>query len=182
MSKYSLPVVAGNATRKVAVNAELAASPVLVGLVHARTMSQSNFIATHASGTLRNAAGLPGRVVISGQSLEERTAFVFGYIWRCLTAADVREGDPLTESDTPAITAAMEWARRYIDRNPFPEDHFEYRYLEILDEHGKIAEEGLGMVCRQTSAQYLPEGKIICCLIAEWDETVGAYKQAKNPF
>lgn len=144
--------------------------------IYARFMSKDTFIENHASGTLRKNKRLGFHY--QKQYLHERVVFDFGYGFECMHESHINWGQPITEGDCSAITEAG-W---HIDRYAcvaFPGDEFEAKYLTIDD--GGVRREGIGIIIRNTSAFYVPDGYVVFALISEVDNTKHTYRSAVNP-
>lgn len=182
-------------TITVPVDPRIIACPDLAELVLSRTMPITQFIREHGSTTLNDAFGdldsgardeddrladdRDKEVSYSKLYDEERTAFVFGYPWRCIPATEVFYGPPGAEGDTPAVTDALKLGRRYQRSNVFPEDDIRLHYLEIYNRHEH--REGIGLICWRTSAQYVRPGKLVCCLLAEYDPHTDEWLDVVDP-
>lgn len=143
-----------------------------------RMMSESEFIETHASGTLRKnkRLGFTSR----SQYLHERAAFEFGYAFECTARNRVTFGDPFTEGDCKPLTEAGWHIDRYLTMSIFPEDYFEPKYIIVEDSDGS-RREGVGIIVRQTSAPWVPSGFLVFAIIAEFNKAKGEWLPAVNP-
>jgi hypothetical protein len=141
-------------------------------------LDEDGWIQAHASGTLRKnkSVGFSYRT----QYLQERIAYQFGYGFNILPRSKVTFGDPITEGDNHSVTEAGWHIERYINTRLLPEDHYEAKYITAEESDGP--HEGIGIVVRETTAQWVPTGHIIYAIIAEFDKTAGTYKPATNPF
>jgi hypothetical protein len=166
-------------TRKVKMLKRTASCAVIAHLVRLRTESADEFIENHASGTLRKnkRVGLAWR----SQYLHERAAHEFGYAFECLPISRVTRGKAQTEGDCKPLTEVGWHCERYLARKPFPEDEFEACYLYITDPDGK-PRQGVGLMCTQTSASWVPDNHCIFVIIAEFDTVTKQYRAAVNPF
>jgi hypothetical protein len=88
--------------------------------------------------------------------------------------------DAYTEGDVKALTEAGWHIERYIELSTFPEDHFETKYLNVEYKDG-TTREGVGMVVRQTSAQFIPGGHLVFAIVAEFDAVKKIWHDAVNP-
>jgi hypothetical protein len=165
-------------TKLVPLDEQIKACAPLARLVKLRTMSADEFIETHASGTLRKNKRLG--MVWRDQYLHERTAYEFGWAFECLPRSRVTFGDAHTEGDVKAVTEAGWHIERYIQLNVFPEDRFETKYIQVEDKDG-VKREGIGMICRETSATFVPGGSIVFAIVAEFDATTQRWLNAQNP-
>lgn len=141
-------------------------------------LSEEAWISEHASGTLRKnkKIGFSYRT----QYLEERTAYQFGWEFRILPRSKITFGDPITESNCSSVTEAGWHIERYISTRLFYEDYFEAKYIYASD--SEEIKEGIGIIIRETTAQWIPHGHIIYAIVTEFDKTTGKFKPAVNPF
>lgn len=165
-------------TKHVPLDEGVAASPALAKRVKIRTMSADEFVDLHASGTLRKNKRLG--MVWREQYLEERVSYEFGWCFECLPRSRVTFGDAYTEGDTHAITEAGWHIERYLELSTFPEDKFETKYINVEHKDG-TKREGIGMICRETSAAFVPAGHIVFAIVAEFDVVKRDWRDAENP-
>lgn len=144
-----------------------------------RMMSASDWIEEHGSGTLRKNKKLG--MAWKAQYLEERIAYEFGWEFECQARSRIMFGDAYTEGDCSAVTEAGWHIERYINLSVFEEDRIECKYINVEYANGE-KKEGLGMIIRETSASFIPEGNIVFAIVAEFDPTKGEWKHANNPF
>jgi hypothetical protein len=130
------------------------------------------------SGTLRKNKHLGFRWY--QQYLEERVAWEFGWEFECLASSRIRFNDALTEGDSKAITEAGWHMERYITLRPFLEDRFEVKSIEVTYEDESVSE-GVGLILRETSARWIPNGHIVFAIVAEWNREKKEWLKAKNP-
>lgn len=143
----------------------------------ARFMPEKEFMATHASGTLRKNARVG--FDYKKQLLHEWVVFDFGYGFEAIHESHINWGTPMTEGDCHPVTEAG-W---HIDRYQFiafPGDEFEAKYLKIHTGNGPDRE-GIGIIIRRTSAPYLPPNFVVFSIIAEVDPMKHDYRDALNP-
>lgn len=144
-----------------------------------RLLDADAWIEAHASGTLRKSK----KIGFAWRSLylEERTAYEWGWGFQILPRTRVTFGDPIIEGDNHPLTEASWHIERYLTLNPFPQtDHFEAKYLHVKGNEKKI--EGVGMVCRTTSARWIPDGHLVFSIVAEFDPSTDTFSSAENPF
>lgn len=146
-----------------------------------RSMTNTEFIEDHASGTLRKNSLIGFRY--DDQLTHERIAFEFGYGFESMPSSRITFNDAMTIGDCKPITEAGWFISRWIkiQSSIFPEDKFETKYIIVEDENG-TRREGVGLICRQTSYPYVKNGHIIFAIISEWDNSKKEYKSAINPF
>jgi hypothetical protein len=165
-------------TRHVPLDEHVSACKALEKRVQLRTMSADEFIERHASGTLRKNKRLG--MVWREQYLVERVSYEFGWCFECLPRSRVTFGDAYTEGDTHAITEAGWHIERYLELSTFPEDRFETKYINVEHKDGS-KREGIGMIARETSAQWVPTGHIVFAIVAEFDVDKKEWLEAENP-
>lgn len=163
----------------VQMNEEVVACSALKNIVDQRTMKDEEWIEKHASGTLRKNKRLG--MTWRAQYLEERTAYQFGWEFQIQPRSRIMFGDAFTEGDAHAVTEAGWHIERYIETKVFPEDHFECKYINVEYADG-TKHEGIGIIVRETSAQWLPKGHIVFAIVAEFDPVEQDWKEANNPF
>lgn len=165
-------------TRVVPIDDVVRQSPALGRILAVRTMDADEFVERHASGTLRKNKRLG--MVWREQYLEERVAYEFGWEFQCLPRSRVTFGDAYTEGDTAALTEAGWHIERYLELCPFPEDRFETKYVNVEYKDGS-SREGVGMICRQTSAPWVPSGHLVFAIVAAYDPQAKRWHDAMNP-
>lgn len=130
------------------------------------------------SGTLRKNKHLGFRWY--QQYLEERVCWEFGWEFECLPSSRIRFNDALTEGDCGPITEAGWHMERYITLRPFLEDRFEVKSIEVTYEDETV-KEGVGLILRETSARWIPNGHIVYAIVTEWDREKKIWLPANNP-
>jgi hypothetical protein len=146
--------------------------------VRLRTMSKDDFIQEHGSGTLRKNTRIGFDTNL--QYKEERAAYEFGWGFKILNHTRITFGIPISEGDCHAVTETGWHTERYLEMNLFEEDIFELKYIQIEESDGtKI--EGIGLICRQTSASWVGNNSILYSMIAEYVPRQG-WNNAENPF
>lgn len=106
---------------------------------------------------------------------------VLGWGFEVLPTTRVVFNDAISEGDCHSITEAGWHIDRMLSTWIWPEDKFECKYI-IIDESGCSRREGVGIVCKSSSVQWIGNGKIVFALIAEYDSVRGVWKDAINPF
>jgi hypothetical protein len=165
-------------TVKVPMHDSLARCPALERRLKIRAMSAHEFIELHASGTLRKNKRLG--MVWRNQYLEERVAYEFGFGFECLPRSHVTFGDAFSEADSHPVTEAGWHIERHIELSIFPEDRFEAKYINVEYKDGS-RREGIGMIVRETSADFVPDGHLVFAIVAEYEPLRKAWLPAKNP-
>lgn len=166
-------------TKIIEINEAIQNCQALNHLVEQRTMSADQWIEIHASGTLRKNKRLG--MTWRAQYLEERTAYQFGWEFEIQPRSRIMFGDAFTEGDESAVTEAGWHIERYITMNAFNEDRFECKYVNVEYSTGE-KKEGIGIIVRETSAQWVPKGHIVFAIVAEFDTEAGEWVGANNPF
>lgn len=128
-----------------------------------RLLDQDNWIENYGSSTLKRAKKLGAS--FKNLYLEERIAWEWGLNFKGVPKSRITFGDPYTEGDCHFITEGQWIADRYIIRSPFLEDLFEWKYIIVSDTNSNKLEEGLGLILRETTAQFIPSGYIIYAII-----------------
>lgn len=166
-------------TKIVKMADELMNCNTLKSIIEQRTMSADDWVEKHGSGTLRKNKKLG--MTWRAQYLEERTAYQFGWEFQIQPRSRIMFGDAFTEGDSHAVTEAGWHIERYMTLKMFPEDHFECKYINVEYGHGE-KKEGIGIIIRETSVQWIPTGHIVFAIVAEFDSVNGEWKDATNPF
>lgn len=164
-------------TEKVSISKE-AVDSLPARIIENRSQGNAQWIEEHGSGTLRDNKGLD--FVWSIQCLSERLAYTFGYGFSAHKSHLVTFNDTISECDEPAYTLAGRWTKRYLAKVLFPEDYFEVKYVIVKNEEGGREWEGIGLIVRQTSAQFIPDNTMVVAKIARFDPKVGKWDLAIN--
>ena len=166
-------------TKKINISNALLEVKELSHLIKQRTMSAEEWIAIHASGTLRknNAIGM----VWKQQYLHERVAYQYGFEFNIAPKSRVLTGEALTEGDNHSVTEAGWHIERYMTLNLFQEESLKCVYLNVESSENEI-HEGIGIVFETTTAQWIPEGYVVYSIVAEYSKKDQAFLPANNPF
>ena len=135
-------------------------------IVNNRLMKNGEWIDLHGSGTLRDNKEL--NFVWSIQCLSERVAYTFGYGFGAFKSHLVTFNDSISECDQSAYTLSGRWMKRYLATNLFPEDYFELKYVIIKNEVGQREWEGIGIIVRETSATFIPDGFMVVARVCQY--------------
>lgn len=143
-----------------------------------RALSENMWIEKHASGTLRKnkRIGFTYRT----QYLAERIAYEFGFGFQILPRSQITFGDPISEENCHSITEAGWHIERYMELDVFG-DRVEAKYIVASFRDGSH-KEGVGIIVRETSAQWVPPGHIVFALVAEFDPIKKVWYESVNPF
>ena len=163
-------------TEKVDVSVQALLLPSRI--VENRTQCHADWIEAHASGTLRDNRELG--FVWSIQCLSERLAYTFGYGFSAHKGHLATFNDAISECDERAYTLAGRWAKRYLAKSLFKEDYFQLKYVVLKDDTGRREWEGLSLVLRQTSAQFIPPETLVFAKIAQFFPDSGTWGLAVN--
>jgi len=166
-------------TKIVKLNKKIIKSGLLNNLIWQRTASAEDWIEKHASGTLRKNKKLG--MTWRSQYLEERVAYEYGWEFEIQPRSRIMFGDAFTEGDESAVTEAGWHIERYIEKKVFPEDIIECKYINVEYANGE-KKEGIGIIIKETSSQWLPKGNIVFAIVSEFDINSGEWKEANNPF
>ena len=147
-------------------------------MLELRRMSEDDFIEKHASGTLRKSKRIG--MVYRSLYLKERTAYEFGYNFEILPRSLVTFGDPITEGDCHPLTEAGWHIERYLFLNGGKDEYYECKYIHVDYPDGS-KKQGLGIIVRRTTAQYVPTGHIVFAIVTEFDPIKGDWKEAVIP-
>jgi len=143
-----------------------------------RGLSADDWVARYGSGSLQKARRLG--LVWRPLYLEERAAHEWGWEFRIEYRSRITFGDAIMEGDCAALTEAVWHIGRVTQLSRFPDsDKYETKYL-ILEGNDSPREEGVGVVLRETSAGWVPRGRIVCAFVALYNAT-GGWLGARNP-
>lgn len=144
-----------------------------------RKLTKQEWIERHASGTLRKNAALGFNH--HEQYIHERVCWEFGDVFVLVPSSRVMYGEPITEGDCKPVTEAGWYIERFITKmkSICPDDEFKAVYANIASPEG--ATEGIGILCRQTSAQWVTPNRTLIGIVTEYDVVNKCYKSASNP-
>jgi len=151
----------------------------LSGRVKQRTMSADDWIEKHGSGTLRKNKKLG--MAWRAHYLEERTAYEFGWEFEIQPKSRIMFGDAFTEGDESAVTEAGWHIERFMEMNTFMGDKVSCKYINVEYSWGE-KKEGIGIILKETSAQWVPKGHIIFAIVSLFDTKKGEWGESNNPF
>jgi hypothetical protein len=113
-------------------------------------------------------------------------AWEFGYEFEMLAKTYVVFNDPISAGDCKASTESGWHIERMIERSMFPGDIFEVKYIIAEKSAGKGGptgrREGLGVLVKQTSAQWVPKGNLIFAFILMYDPETHQWTDPVSPF
>lgn len=131
------------------------------------------------SGTLRKSAriGMKHNILLEHEAICQ----TLGWAFEVAPTTRINFNDAITEGDCHSLTEAGWHIDRIISSWIWPEDQFECKYI-IIDDMDCGRREGVGIVCKSTSVQWVGNGKLVFALIAEYDAEKKSWKEAVNPF
>lgn len=132
------------------------------------------------SGTLKKNASIGFRYM--SQLEHEAVAQTMGWGFELVPTSYVTFNDALTEGDCHSLTEVGWHVDRLYNIHPFDEDTFELKYINIQDQEGNIIRQGVGVIVRETSIQWIPNGKLLIALITEYSVKDKNWTDALNPF
>lgn len=144
-----------------------------------RGLSEDEFIDLHASGTLRKTKRL--KFATRQLYLQERTCYEFGFGFEVLPRTHVTFGDAIAEGDCHVVTESAWHIERYVTFNSSPQDVFECKYITVSNPDG-VKREGIGIIVRQTTAQFVPPGHLVFAIVGEFDPVKKDWKGISNPW
>ena len=118
---------------------------------------------------------------VGEQLRHEAICQTLGWGWESMPASYITFNDAMSEGDCHAITETGWHADRWLSLQLFPEEKYEVKYIQISHSDGS-KREGVGLICNQTTIQWLPGGHLLFALIAEFDTKTGEWCEAVNPF
>lgn len=152
---------------KCSINTKMITYPPRIAYrVNVRFMPTEEFIDKHGSNCLRRNRRLG--FTWQSQYLEERVAFEFGMCFQCLPRDSVSFDNPKSGSNWHSNESGV-FIDRYLEMNIFEEDIFEAKYIFVKNE---IKAKGVGLICKQTSAPFIPSGHVVFGIVCEdWKDT-----------
>jgi len=145
-------------------------------ILNIRNMSEDDWIEKFASGTLRKNKRIG--FFYRTQYIHERICYEFGPVFESMPRSYVTFGDAITEEDCHPITEAGYYMERYMSKSIFKEDYFEVKYLIVQYNDGS-KKEGVGLVVRKTSCNWIPQGHLVFGIVAEFKNN--KWLEALNP-
>jgi hypothetical protein len=143
-----------------------------------RNKTADDWIDAHASGTLRKNKKL--NFSWKKQYLEERIAWEFGWWFKCLPRTRLTFGDAITEGDCKPITEAGWHIERFLSKHPHIYDYFEVKYIMVSSTNESSGEEGIGLILRATTANWVPGGHLVYCIVTQFNTSTNEYQEARS--
>ena len=131
------------------------------------------------SGTLKKNAGIGFKYM--GQLEHEALCQTLGWGFESMPTTYVTFNDAVTEGDCPQLTEVGWHVDRLIHTNIF-DDVFELKYINIQDTVGNILRQGVGVIVRETSVQWVKKGNLVFTLLTEFNPKTGQWSDCVNPF
>jgi hypothetical protein len=147
-------------------------------IIEKRTMSNTDFIKNHGSGTLKDNKDYG--FIWSIQCLSERLAYTFGYGFTAQKSHLVVFNDSISECDETAYTMSGRWFKAYQSKKLFNEDYFEIKYVSIKNEDGSKNWEGIGVIVRETSATFIPDNIIVVAKVCQFNHHTQQWEKPVN--
>lgn len=160
-------------------------TPGLQLLVKMRETSLNEWLKTpeladRLSGTLKKNARIGFKYY--NQLEHEALCQVLGYGFESIPTTYITFNDAITEGDCHSLTEVGWHFDRLLSINIFPEDFFELKYINIQDIHGNIERQGVGIIVRSTSIQWVRKGQMVFSLLTEYDANKKVWTDCINPF
>lgn len=132
------------------------------------------------SGTLKKNAriGFKHNSQLEGEAICQ----TLGWGFEVIATTYVTFNDAITEGDCHSLTEVGWHVDRLLSVNPFEEDYFELKYINIQDMEGNIERQGVGLIVRETSVQWIRKGAICIALLTEYNSRSGEWTECVNPF
>lgn len=132
------------------------------------------------SGTLRKNARIGFKY--NSQLEHEAICQTLGWGFEALPSTYITFNDAITEGDCPSLTEVGWHVDRLLAIHPFPEDRFELKYIIIQDKNGNIERQGVGLIVRETSIQWIKKGSLVFALLTEYNLKTEEWTPCVNPF
>lgn len=132
------------------------------------------------SGTLRKNALLGFKY--KSQLYQEALCQTLGWGFEMEYSSYITTGVPITEGDEKSLTELGWFVDRLLFIKIFDEDVYELRYINVQDEEGVIIKQGIGIIVKETSVQWIPKNHIVFSIVSEFDMYTKKWKEALNPF
>lgn len=141
---------------------------------------QINDLADRLSGTLKKNARLGFKHY--SQLEQEAICQTLGWAFEIIPTTYLTFNDAITEGDCHSLTEVGWHVDRLLATHIFPEDIFEIRYINIQDQEGNLLRQGVGIIVKQTSVQWIKNGSMCFALLTEYDPKLKTWTECLNPF
>jgi hypothetical protein len=132
------------------------------------------------SGTLKKNASIGFKHI--SQLNHEALCQTLGWGFESAPTTYITFNDAITEGDCHSLTEVGWHVDRMLNIHPFDEDVFELKYIIIQDAAGNIERQGVGVVLKETSIQWVMGGHLIFALLTEYDLVKQEWTDCVNPF
>lgn len=132
------------------------------------------------SGTLRKNARIGFKH--SSQLEHEAICQTLGWGFETLPTTYITFNDAITEGDCPSLTEVGWHVDRLYSIHPFDEDRFELKYIIIQDKNGNIERQGVGLIVRECSIQWIKKGHLVFAMLTEYNLKTEEWTPCVNPF
>jgi hypothetical protein len=132
------------------------------------------------SGTLKKNAKLGFKHY--SQLEHEAICQTLGWGFEIIPTTYLTFNDAITEGDCHPLTEAGWHFDRMLAIHIYPEDIFEIRYINIQDQEGNLIRQGVGIIVKQTSIQWIKKGSMCFALLTEYDIKTKQWTDCLNPF
>lgn len=153
---------------------------VLMRMISPAQWLEHDQLKNFLSGTVKKNALIGFKVV--RQLRGEAIAQTLGWGFEIYPTSYITFNDALSEGDCSAITESGWHIHRMINIRPFSEDVFETKYICVHDSEGRIEKQGVGVVVKQTSVQWIGSGNLCFAILAEYDPKTKTFNECENPF
>ncbi len=138
------------------------------------------FLKDRLSGTLRKNARIGFKYL--DQLRQEALCLTLGWGFECLKSTYVTFNDAISEGDCHALTEVGWHIDRLINIHPWEEDTFILKYIVVQDKKGNIEKQGIGVVVKETSIQWIGPGNLVFAILTEYDPIKEIWSPCTNPF
>ena len=132
------------------------------------------------SGTLKKNARIGFKHF--SQLEHEAICQTLGWGFEIIPTTYLTFNDAVTEGDCHSLTEVGWHFDRLLSVHIFPEDIFELRYINIQDQEGIIVRQGVGIIVKKTSVQWVKNGSMCFALLTEYDSKTKEWTECVNPF
>jgi len=132
------------------------------------------------SGTLRKNARIGFKY--NSQLEQEAICQTLGWGFELLPTTYLTFNVAISEGDCHSITEVGWHFDRLLSVHIFPEDIFELKYINIQDIEGNIERQGIGIIVKETSIQWIGNSKLCFALLTEYNNKTKEWSECVNPF
>lgn len=132
------------------------------------------------SGTLKKNASVGFKYL--EQLKNEAICQTLGWGFQIMKSTYITFNDAITEEDCPPLTEVGWHTDRLLNIHPWEEDEFVLKYIIVQDKRGQIQKQGVGVVVKQTSIQWIGSGNLVFALLTEYNPISEEGSPCTNPF